>query len=116
MSHRRTASRNARRILLALALFVIGASCASSAVARAPDRARIAFVSRRDSVEGFSGWRIYTMDADGGRLEKLVGRDDDSFAPSWSPDGRWIAFDSEIDPSPTTEVYRMDPQGGTSRG
>ena len=51
-----------------------------------PDGTRIAFDSDRDGERA-----VYVADADGGDVRRITG---DGFAaiPSWSPDGRTIAF------------------------
>ena len=37
-------------------------------------------------------WRIYTLSAAGGQLEKLALSGGDYGAPTWSPDGNGLAF------------------------
>jgi Tol biopolymer transport system component len=73
-----------------------------------PDRTKIAFISDRDSAN----YELYTMNADGsGRqrvthnsLKKNVGN------PSWSPNGRRIAF-TGIGAS-SWDIYTVKPDGG----
>ena len=75
-------------------------------------QARIAFKSDRDGNS-----EIYVMDADGGNLQRLTNHPDSDFHPSWSPDGKWIAFLSRRDQvrfkhGITAEIYVMDAGGG----
>ena len=55
---------------------------------------------------------IWIIDARNGRAKQLT--DDavyDELEPSWSPDGKWIAFTGQYDGN--TEVYLMPAEGGT---
>ena len=75
-------------------------------------QSQIAFVSDRDGNS-----EIYVMDADGGNQQRLTNHPDSDFHPSWSPDGKWIAFLSRRDQVPfkhgiTAEIYVMDASGG----
>ena len=75
-------------------------------------QARIAFASGRDG-----NYEIYVMDADGANLQRLTNNPHSDSSPSWSPDGKWIAFTSRrdghvIDGAPTDEIYVMDANGG----
>ena len=75
-------------------------------------QARIAFDSNRDGNSG-----IYVMDTDGGNLQRLTNHPDGDFHPSWSPDGKWIAFLSRRDQVRSkhgiaAEIYVMDASGG----
>ena len=78
-------------------------------------QARIAFVSDRSEHLNFE---IYVMDADGGNQQRLTNNPGRDIFPSWSPDGKRIAFMSDrdgdvhpIDGFPTTEIYVMDADG-----
>ena len=75
-------------------------------------QARIAFDSNRDG-----NFEIYVMDADGANLQRLTNHPDGDFHPSWSPDGKWIAFLSRRDQVRSkhgiaAEIYVMDAGGG----
>ena len=86
-----------------------------------PDGTRIAFMSNRDGHVRKHGVRttfeIYVMDADGGNQQNLTNHPDRDSSPSWSPDGKRIAFVSDRDGIldihgfPTSEIYVMDADG-----
>ena len=74
-------------------------------------QARIAFASSRDG-----NYEIYVMDADGANLQRLTDNPHADSSPSWSPDGKQIAFTSKrdrhvINGIPTDEIYLMDADG-----
>ncbi len=74
--------------------------------ALAPRRSpQIAFESFQDGDSD-----IYLLDAATGIPHKLTRHPSDDFAPTWSPDGRWIAFASNR--TDNYEVYVMDANGG----
>ena len=78
-----------------------------------PDGKRIAFVSDRDWLLDKDGWRtneIYVMDADGRNQQRLTENGVYDWEPSWSPDGKRIAFVSERNGN--LDLYVMDDDGG----
>ena len=81
-----------------------------------PDGKRIAFVSDRDGHVNIRDWptsEIYVMDADGGNQRRLTDNPARDYAPSWSPDGKRIAFssDRDNDRNHNIEIYVMDADG-----
>ena len=86
-------------------------------------QAQIAFASQRDGhfrkdIPEIPAPEIYVMDADGGNLHRLTNNPSSDYAPSWSPDGKRIAFvsdrDGHVDANDwlTAEIYVMDADGG----
>ena len=74
-------------------------------------QAQIAFESDRDwDVLHFE---IYVMDADGGNQRNLSNNLGDDRQPSWSPDGKRIAFMSEREGN--QQIYVMNTDGGNQR-
>ena len=76
-----------------------------------PDGRQLVFDSNRDGI-----WNLYVMEAGGGAERRLTHRGasadssrDYARHPSWSPDGRRIAFDSDRDGN--EEVYVVDADG-----
>jgi len=57
-------------------------------------------------------YQIYTMDAEGGKMNPLTSGKFDNFGASWSRDGRWLYFTSIR--SGRTEVWKMPAGGGTA--
>ena len=84
-----------------------------------PDGKRIVFSSDRDMDRGEAAHNIeiYVMDADGGNQLNLTNNLTEDEHPSWSPDGKWIAFSArreghfENDFGITYEIYVMDVDG-----
>ena len=83
-----------------------------------PDGKRIVFFSNRDGhvhvIHGSPTYEIYVMDADGGNQQNLTNDPKDDRSPSWSPDGKRIAFHSNRDKDNpgNTDIYVMDADGG----
>ena len=79
----------------------------------APGGNRLAFVGQDDDTAGSA---LYTIYADGTRLQKVwefKGSYEQYFpaeSPTWSPDGRWIAFIESAE-----RVYAIRPSGGEPR-
>ena len=102
-----------RTNLIPLILTVVVALGLAPLMAVVDAQARIAFVSKRDG-----NFEIYVMDADGVNPRRLTNNPAKDLAPSWSPDGKRIAFISERDGHPdrnpgwfTSEIYVMDADG-----
>ncbi len=52
--------------------------------------------------------------ADGVAAQALPGRGSENYAPAWSPDGQWIAYQSNAD-SGQSEIWIMHPDGRDAR-
>ena len=84
-----------------------------------PDGKRIVFTSERDGhvIDGVPTSEIYVMDADGSNPQNLTNHLHEDRDPSWSPDGKRIAFSAtrdehfENDFGITEEIYVMDADG-----
>lgn len=73
-----------------------------------PDGSRVTFVSNRSS----EGLELWIADSDGGRPRQMTSLSSASriLAGSWSPDGRQILFDAEIQGN--DEIYIVSVDGG----
>lgn len=72
-----------------------------------PDGRTISFDSNSSGV-----YQIYTIRADGGKVEQLTNNAYPSFGTSWSHDGRWLYFTSRA--TGRNEVWKMSTEGGPS--
>ena len=81
-----------------------------------PDSNHIVFFSNRDGhIRGDSPelptFDIYVMDADGRNQQRLTNNPHDDGSPSWSPDGKRIAFTRAKDEHFNSDIYVMDTDG-----
>ena len=83
------------------------------AVVPSPDGTKVAFVVGTAAMDGEkSEWlsQVHLAAADGAWSRQLTRGDKSATAPSWSPDGKWIAFLSSR--SGKANVWRISPDGG----
>ena len=73
--------------------------------AQAPEKPKIAFNRKVNGLR----WNIHLMDIDGKNVQLLTKGTVEEGGPTWSPDGKKIAFISLRDPIP--KVYVMDADG-----
>lgn len=84
-----------------------------------PDGSRIAFASYRDRFgetcfhDCSPSAEIYVVDADGGEAKRLTESKADDSSPTWSPDGKSIAFvsDRSNPEGHENEIYVIDADG-----
>jgi len=87
-----------------------------------PDGTRIAYVVRVPLIEGEQSEylsHVWVVDADGARAVQFTRGERSASNPSFSPDGRWLAFTSsrearsdESDDGPRTQVWAIALGGG----
>ena len=77
-----------------------------------PDRQKLAFIggSKAEDKESYQ-YRIFTVPAEGGEFTELVADDPgDIYELWWSPDGKWISYQSDgpIKTRPEGEIWEAD--------
>lgn len=82
-------------------------------------------IDRFQSMEDGRGWlddrryQLFRVDLRSGKAVQITNGDFDNLLPSWSPDGRWIAFVSarcrDADRHSCADVYVIPPEGGEPR-
>jgi len=81
----------------------------NSAPSWAPDGRRLAVVLTKDGGQS----QIYTLNADGSNVRRLMSSPGIDTEPVWSPDGQWIYFTSDRGGSP--QIYRVPSSGGNAQ-
>jgi TolB protein len=84
--------------------------------ALSPDGSRVAFTvyPPGDLFNGdTSRAEIYVMDADGSNRRRLTRNKVEDSSPAWSPDGKWIAFES--DRGDNSDIYIINADGSGLR-
>ncbi|MCY4567825.1 MAG: hypothetical protein OXD49_05895 [Candidatus Poribacteria bacterium] len=99
-----------KKHLFVLCVLSAGMLCVSvcPVSAKAPDTAKIAFVSNRDGNR-----EIYIMNSDGTEQVRLTKTSADELYPTWSPTGEEILFVSDRDG--IRDLYLMDADGSNVR-
>jgi TolB protein len=86
-----------------------------SCPAWSPDGNQIAFASTRANTIKLSlqTTQIFVMDIDGSNIRQLTNTRGQSLCPGWSPDGKKIAFYSDVGEAqiPTHAIYVMSAEG-----
>lgn len=77
----------------------------SAQVPATASNGRIAFVSNRDGDT-----EIFSMNSDGGDVQQLTFNTWHDYAPTWSPDGTHIAFESAVNFGPS-ELFTINTDG-----
>jgi dipeptidyl aminopeptidase/acylaminoacyl peptidase len=88
-------------------------------VAISPDGKHVAYALRvpPGSAEGRGHGRnvIWIVPTRGGEPQRFTVEDPSSQSPTWSPDGRWLAFRSKRSGDAHAQVYRISPRGGEAQ-
>ena len=96
---------NKRLFFTGFFFFLLYGAISGRIVLASHHKAQIAFSSTRDG-----NLEIYVMDADGNNQIRLTNHPEHDYQPSWSPDGRRIAFVS-VRNGGNRQIYVMDSNG-----
>ena len=96
------------RFLTVLGFAVAAVAALTAAGATNAPAGRIAF-----SLGSHPNEDIYVVDADGSGLRRLTSHRDSEFDPTWSPDGRRIAYRRQDEES--GQIYVMNADGSRQR-
>jgi Tol biopolymer transport system component len=80
-----------------------------------PDGTKILFNRKRDSSDLNSRVVVFIMDIDGSNIRKISDNIDGDINPTWSPDGKQIAFASKQKGDKYRQIYIMDVDGKNIR-
>ena len=100
---------NKRLSFAGLFIFLLSSAISGRIALASHHKAQIAFTSTRDGNP-----EIYVMDADGENQIRLTRQPEEDKMPSWSPDGKKIAFVSMRN-SGRNQIYVMDSNGENLR-
>lgn len=81
----------------------------NSAPAWSPDGRQLAVVLTKDGGQS----QLYTLNADGSSVRRIMSSPGIDTEPAWSHDGQWIYFTSDRGGSP--QIYRVPSTGGTAQ-
>lgn len=82
-----------------------------------PDGGKIAFSGGARGTFGFTAPSvdIYVINVDGSELTKLTANSGTNGSPTWSPDGKQIAFSRHNGPVSQAKIWVMNPDGSNQR-
>jgi TolB protein len=73
-----------------------------------PDGAKIAFSSRKNGY-----WNIYILNLEDNSIDQITDTPDYDGAPSWSPDGQWLTFESYLNENLEIMIVALDSDNPT---
>lgn len=88
-----------------------------------PDGKKICFISNTTGTPDINQWsRVFSADVSNGEVNKISNEKGSAFLPSWSPDGKYVAYlgiTSEIStndsPAEDTQLYIIPSSGGVAK-
>jgi dipeptidyl aminopeptidase/acylaminoacyl peptidase len=82
-------------------------------VAISPDGSAIAYTVALNPTTGRTKNQLWIVESSSGKSLRLTAENDSGSNPVWSPDGKWIAFDGEVNKK--QGLYIVKPDGNDSR-